>query len=98
MSSYPIEPHNGLFPVGASRKLTKQLDRLDAQALAVQHHDSLQIGRVEQATAHGLIAVAQISALEASLVRMTPHAAGRLQAVAGAGTIGIAGIIARAGR
>jgi hypothetical protein len=98
MSSYPIEPHNGLFPVGASRKLAKQLDRLDRQALAVQHHDGLRIGRIEQAAAHGLVAVAQISGLEASLGQVAPHAVGRLRAVADAGTIGIAGIVARTGR
>jgi hypothetical protein len=98
MSSYPVQPHNGLFPVGASGKLAKQLDRLDRQALAVQHHDSLQVRRVEQATAHGLIAVAQISGLEASLAQMAPHATGRLRAAADAGTIGIVGIIACTGR
>jgi hypothetical protein len=98
MSRYPIEPHNGLFPAGASRKLARQLERLDAQALAVQHHDSLRIGRVEQAATHGLVAVAQISGVEASLGQIAPHAAGRLRAVADAGTIGIAGVVARSGR
>jgi hypothetical protein len=97
MSSYPIEPHNGLFPTGASRKLARQLDRLDTQALAVQHHDSLRLARTEQATARGLVAVAQLSSLEASLVRSAPHAEGRLRAVADAGTIGIIGIVARSG-
>ncbi|HTZ86652.1 MAG TPA: hypothetical protein VMB05_08290 [Solirubrobacteraceae bacterium] len=97
MSQLP-EPRHGLFPAGPSRKLAKQLGRLDAQALAVQHHDSLRVGRVEQAAAHGLIAVAQISGLEASLTHMAPHAAGRLRAVADAGTIGIVGIVAGTGR
>jgi hypothetical protein len=70
---------------------------MDAQSLAVQHADRLQIARAEQATAHGLVAVAQISSLEASLVRMTPHAEGRLRAVADAGTISIVGAVARSG-
>lgn len=98
MSRYPVVPSNGLYPAGVSRQLARQLDRQDRQALALQHHDALRIDRVEQATAHGLIAVGQISGLEASLVRMAPHAAGRLQAVADAGTIAIVGIVARTGR
>jgi hypothetical protein len=98
VTSYSIQPQDGLYPTRVSRSLAKQFARMDANALAVRHHDSLRIDRVEQATAHGLVAVAQISGLEASLVRMAPHAAGRLQAVADAGTIAIAGIVARTGR
>ena len=97
MSRYSPQPHNVLFPANINRQLSRQLQHLDAQALSVQHADRLRVDRVEQATAHGLVAVAQISGLEASLVRMAPHAAGRLQAVADAGTIGIAGIVARSG-
>ncbi len=97
MSNYHPEPHNGLFPVRVNHKLGRQLERMDAQALAVQHADQLHIGRVEQATARGLVAVAQLSSLEAVLVRAAPHAEGRLRAVADAGTISIAGIVARSG-
>jgi hypothetical protein len=91
------EPRNGLYPAQISRKHLKQLEHMDGVALAVQHHDSLRLDRVEQATARGLVAVAQISSLEASLVQVAPHAAGRLRAVADAGTIGIVGIVARSG-
>jgi hypothetical protein len=70
---------------------------MDAQALAVQHADQLHIARVEQATTRGLVAVAQVSALEASLVRAAPHAEGRLRAIADSGAISIAGIVARSG-
>lgn len=97
MSKYHPEPRNGLFPARVNHKLGRQLERMDAQALAVQHADQLRIGRVEQATARGLVAVAQLSSLEAVLVRAAPHAEGRLQAVADAGTISIAGIVARSG-
>jgi hypothetical protein len=93
MSSYLPEPRHGLFP----SRLGKQLERMDAQALAVRHDDQLRIGRVEEAGSRGLIAVAQLSGLEATLVRAAPHAEGRLRAIADAGTIGIAGIVARSG-
>jgi hypothetical protein len=97
MSSYLPEPHNGLLPTNVGRQLGKRLARMDAQALAVQHSDALRVARAEQATARGLIAVAQISSLEATLAQALPHAQGRLRAVADAGTIGIVGIVARSG-
>ena len=96
MSLHP-EPHNGLFPARVNHKLARRLERMDAQALAAQHADQLRIGHVEQAAARGLVAVAQISSLEAVLVRAAPHAEGRLRVVADAGTISIAGIVARSG-
>jgi hypothetical protein len=97
MSQYLAEPRSGLYPAQISRKHLKRLDRMDGVALAVRHHDSLRVDRIEQATARGLIAVGQISSLEASLVQVVPHAAGRLRAVADAGTIGVVGIVARSG-
>jgi hypothetical protein len=97
MSGYLPEPHNGLFPTNVSRQLGKRLARMDAQALAVQRGDALRVARTEQATALGLVAVAQISSLEASLVQIAPHAERRLRAVADAGTIGVVGIVARSG-
>jgi hypothetical protein len=84
-------------PGSVGRKLDRQLERMDAHSMAVCHADALNISRAEQATARGLIAVGQISSLEASLVRVLPHAEGRLQAIADAGTIGIAGIVALSG-
>ncbi len=97
MSSHFPERRNDLFPTNVNRQLGKQLARMNAQALAAQHGDALRVARIEQATARGLVAVAQISSLEASLVRIAPHAEGRLRAVADAGTIGIVGIVARSG-
>jgi hypothetical protein len=97
MSSYLPEPRNGLFPSRINYRLGKQLERMDAQALAVRHDDQLRIGRVEEATGRGLVAVAQLSGLEATLIRAAPHAEGRLRAITDAGTIGIAGIVARSG-
>jgi hypothetical protein len=97
MSRYELEPRNGLFPARINNKLGKRLERMDAQALAVQHDDQLRIARVEQAAARGLVAAAQISSLEASLVRAAPHAEGRLRAIADSGAISIAGIVARSG-
>ncbi len=97
MSRYLPEPSNGLFPARINNKLGKQLARMDAQALAVQHSDRIQIARSQQAAAHGLVAVAQLSGLEATLVQTAPHAEGRLRAVADTATFTIVGIVARSG-
>jgi hypothetical protein len=97
MPNYSLEPSNGLFPARIKNKLDRQLARMDAQALAVQHADQLQIARSHQAAANGLIAVAQLSGLEAALVPTVPHAEARLRSVADAGTIGIVGAVARSG-
>lgn len=97
MPSYLPEPRNGLFPERLNRQLARRLERMDAQALAVQHDDQLRIARVQQATARGLVAVAQVSNLEASLVRAAPHAEGRLRVIADSNAISIAGIVADAG-
>jgi len=69
MSQYPIEPRNGLFPANVNRQLARRLQRMDTQALAVQHGDVLRVARVEQAAAHGLVAVAQISSFAGIVAR-----------------------------
>jgi hypothetical protein len=89
--------HNGLFPARIGHKLEKAFEQQEAQALVRKRDDQLRIARVEETTARGLVAVAQISSLEATLVRAAPHAEGRLRAIADAGTVGIAGIVARSG-
>jgi hypothetical protein len=97
MSQYLPEPRNGLFPSRIGHKLEKAFEHQEAHALVAKRSDQLRIERVEEAAARGLVAVAQISSLEASLVRAAPHAEGRLRAIADAGTIGIVGIVARSG-
>ncbi|HEX5852518.1 MAG TPA: hypothetical protein VFY36_05445 [Solirubrobacteraceae bacterium] len=97
MSHYLAQRPDSLFPSRVNNKLGKQLARMDAQALAMQHADQLSIARVEQAAARGLVGIAQLSSLEASLVRIAPHAEGRLRAAADAGAISIVGIVARSG-
>ena len=94
---YQVQPSNGLFPERLNRQVARRLERMDAQALAVQRDDQLRITRVQQATARGLVVVAQVSNLEASLVRAAPHAEGRLRAIADSGAISIAGIVADSG-
>jgi hypothetical protein len=97
MPSNLPQPRPSLFPARGNRQIGKQLAHMDDAALAAAHSDALRVGRAQHAATHGLVAVAQISSLEASLVQLAPHAEGRLRAVADAGTIGIAAIVAQSG-
>jgi hypothetical protein len=97
MSQYPLQQRRTLLPDRLGDRLDKALQHQEAQALIAKRDDQLRIERVEQATARGLVAASQIAGLEATLVRAVPHAEGRLRAIADAGTIGIAGIVARSG-
>jgi hypothetical protein len=97
MSRQLSRTHRELLPRRLGDQLERSLQHVEAHGLLNVHEDGVRLSRVEQAATHGLIAVAQISSLEASLVQVAPHAAGRLRTVADAGTIGIVGVVARAG-
>lgn len=97
MSQY-LEPHNDPLPARLGRQLGKSLDRMEAQAIVARRGDQLRIQRAAEAAATGLIAVGQISVLEAAMVRTAPHAENRLRTVADAGALSIAEIVYRAGR
>ncbi len=101
MSSLLPEPRHGFFPSRAQRRLGDQIERALQHAETTgaldRQRDQLAIARVQQAAAHGLVAVAQISSVEATLGQALPHAQGRLKAIADAGTIGIVGVVARSG-
>jgi hypothetical protein len=96
MSYHPVL-RDGLFPRGIGDKLEKALQHVEAHGVLERRQDETKLARVEEATARGLVAVGQISGLEAALVQATPHAACRLRAVADAGIVGIVGIVARSG-
>ena len=82
---------------GPGNRLERGMRQAEVSSALERQRDRLAIARVEQATVHGIVAVAQLSCLEASLAQAAPHAAPRLRAIADAGTIGIAGVVARSG-
>jgi hypothetical protein len=98
MSQYPVEPYNNLLPARLGRQLGKSLDRMETQAIVARRGDQLRIQRTAEAAGTGLVAVGQISVLEAVMVRAAPHAEGRLRTVADAGALSIAEIVYCAGR
>jgi hypothetical protein len=87
----------GLLPAKLDRQVARALQQIDASAAVARRSDQLRIQRVAEATASGLIAVAQVSALEAAMVRAAPHAEGRLRAVADVGALNIAAAVYRSG-
>lgn len=97
MSHYPLERRRGLLPDRLGDRLERSLQHREAHGALEKHDDQLRIERVEEATARGLVAAGQIAGLERTLVHAVPHAEARLRAIADAGTIGIAGIVARSG-
>ena len=97
MSHQSLERRRSFLPDRLGDRLARALDYREAHSVLATRTDHLRIARVEEATTRGLIAVGQISSLEATLVRAVPHAEGRLRAIGDAGAIGIAGVVARSG-
>ncbi len=93
-----LVPTGSLFPSKLDRQVGKALAQIDATMAVARRSDLARLGRITEATQHGLIAVSHLAAVEAALAQATPHAAAQLRAVACAGTIGIAGVVYDAGR
>ncbi|HEY1688028.1 MAG TPA: hypothetical protein VGF95_04110 [Solirubrobacteraceae bacterium] len=88
----------GLFPTKHNRQIARALARIDSGTTLAIRQDRAQIERIAQTTQDGMVAVCQLAGLEASLAQLTPHAAGRIEAVAVAGAIQIVGVVHNAGR
>jgi hypothetical protein len=88
----------GLFPSKLDRQVAKALSQIDASASVAARRDLARLERVAQTTQHGMVAVSHLASVEAALMEATPHAAGRIHAVACAGAIQIASIVHEAGR
>jgi hypothetical protein len=97
MSSYLPAPHNGLVPARINRQLGKQLERMEAQAIAARRADQLAIERAVETTERGMVGIARISLREAALYGTAPHAAARLRAAADNGSAVVIGRIIEAG-
>jgi hypothetical protein len=92
MSNLPVRVRSR--PSSAlARRTTQALDRLEAEAALAKRADALRIERVAEKTERGLVAVAHVSAVEAALLPMVPHAERRLQQVADGGALAIARIV-----
>lgn len=75
------------------RRASRAVAHLEAAALVARRSDALRIERAADKTERGLVAVAHVSAIEAALLPMVPHAERRLQQVADGGALAIARIV-----
>ncbi len=96
--STSLVPIGGLFPSKLDRKVSQALSQIDASTIVATRRDLARLERVTQTTQHGMVAVSHLASIEAALMDATPHAAGRIHAVACAGAIQIVGIVHDAGR
>lgn len=96
--SSSLELSGGRFGSTLDRRVSKALSQIDASTAVAVRRDMARLERVTQTTQHGMIAVSHIASVEAALMDATPHAAGRIHAVACAGAIQIVGIVHDAGR
>lgn len=86
-----------LAPVRTQRQLSRALEQIDAATALAIRQDAARLQRIAQTTQQGMMAVAHLASVEAALCQATPHAAGRIQAVAVAGAIQIVGVVHSAG-
>ncbi len=96
--SSSLVPTGGLFPSKLDRKVSKALSEIDASTTVATRRDLARLERVAQTTQHGMVALSHLASVEAALMEATPHAAGRIHAVACAGAIQIVAIVHDAGR
>jgi hypothetical protein len=98
-ASNPIKKEHPIMadylPVLSGGLLPSKIDRQFSNAT---RRDLARLERVTQTTQHGMVAVSHLASIEAALMDATPHAAGRIHAVACAGAIQVVGIVHDAGR
>lgn len=96
--SNSLVPSGGLLPSRLDRQVSKALEQIDATQLVAMHRDQARLDRVAGTAERGMMRAAQLGALEAALVQVTPNAAGYVHAAAVGGALGIAGVIHDASR
>ena|ERR1700691_3532720 len=97
MSQYLPQPSDGFLPLPINKKLSKRLDRMEAQTIAAMRADQLAIERSVETTERGMVGITRISLREAALTGAASHAANRLRAAADNGSAVVIGHILQAG-
>jgi len=93
-----IPTAGGFAPSRAERSAVRAIDRVRASQAVVTARETARLEVIQDVTTAALGAGSHISAVEALLAERTPHAAGRLQAIADAGTVGLAEVVMRTTR
>lgn len=94
-----LVPSTGsMLPSRAERSAVRAIDRVRASQAVVTARETAKVEVIQDVTTAALGAGSHISAVEGLLAQRTPHAAGRLQAIADAGTIGLTEVVMRTTR
>jgi hypothetical protein len=96
--SSSLVPSGGFLPSKIDRQVSKALEQIDAGTLVAMRRDEARLDRVATTAERGMVRAAQLGALEGTLARVAPNAAGYVHASAVAGAIGIAGVVHDAAR
>jgi hypothetical protein len=91
-------PTGILLPSRLDRRVSYALAQIDADTTVALRRDMARLEHITQTTQSGMMAVSHLASVEAALAEATPHAAGRIRAVACAGAIQIVGVVHDAGR
>ena len=92
-----LAPTGALFPSRPDRQIARVCDQIDARAAVARYADQAQIERLTTTTAYAMGAAAHLAAVEAFLGAIAPEAREQLRAIRLSGTVGIAGVVCRAG-
>jgi hypothetical protein len=95
MSNLPVlsgvaEPSYGR---GWWRQAAKEIVRSKARSSVISASGVAGVEAIAEVTEAALMATSHVSAVEAMLVRVTPHAEARLRHIADAGCIGMANVV-----
>jgi hypothetical protein len=88
----------GFLQTRAERQTSRALERVRTTQALVTAQEVARLEIVQDVTEAALMSASQVAAVEALLTTRTPHAAGRLNAIAEAGTLGMADVVLRASR
>jgi hypothetical protein len=86
------------LPSRAERSAGRAIERVRASQAVLTARETAKLEVIGDVTEAALMTSSHIAAVEALLVERTPHAAGRLQAIADAGTLGLAEVVMKTAR
>jgi hypothetical protein len=98
MSNLLATQSHGFGLTSLDRRVGKALVGIEASNLVAMRRDVARIERVTATAEVGMLAVARLGLVEATVAQSMPHTAPSLRAISNAAAMGIAGVVYDAGR
>lgn len=98
MSQSLVAQGSALLATRAERQLARRLNDIRANEIVATARQIAKLDAIDTVTCHAMGAATRVAQLEAVLVMQTPHAQGRLQFIAEAGTIGLGAVVQQTAR